>query len=401
MAEPLSGVRDDAIALTMDALVVDIYTTSFMHSAVLRAFRAGRGPGAPGWFARMGEDKEAAAGATYRFDLASAREGGLNVFGQSMIDCAASATSFQKSNEYQLSVDLATEFGREGPWPEGWGKFAYPPDAQDHYTLQYPNRPGLVNALILYEIAMREVEAIDDLILIAEAEDIVRTRRDGKVGLLLDCNCVQIIGDSLEMLSILHRLGYRQMLMARFSRNLCVDSWVQARTRGGLTPFGEAVVRELNRLGMIIDLSHTNDEGFRDVVETSDAPVICSHSNCRSVCSHPRNLTDGQIKALAAKGGLMGLMTLFAGPGKEFGDGASWSVDDPRFERWLDHYDHAVGLVGPDHVGWGSDGYLNMLRSPAELPKITEGLMRRGHSEADVRKFWGENYLRVFREVVG
>jgi membrane dipeptidase len=119
------------------------------------------------------------------------------------------------------------------------------------------------------------------------------------------------------------------------------------------------------------------------------------------VCSHPRNLTDEQIKALAAKGGVMGLMTLFAGPGEAYGDGGSWAVDDPRFQRWLDHVDHAVELAGPDHVGWGSDGYLNMLRSPAELPKITEGLMRRGHSEADMRKFWGENYLRVFRQVVG
>jgi len=203
------------------------------------------------------------------------------------------------------------------------------------------------------------------------------------------------------MLSILYRVGYRQMLMARFSRNLCVDSWVQARTKGGLTPFGEAVVRELNRLGMIIDLSHTNDEGFWDVLEVSDAPVICSHSNSRSVCSHPRNLTDDQIKALAAKGGVIGPMCVFIGPGPDYRDQTSWSVDDPRFQRWLDHVDHVIGLVGPDHVGWGSDGYMTMMGSPAELPKITEGLLRRGHSEADVRKFWGENYLGVFREVVG
>lgn len=401
MADLLSGVRDEAIALTRDALVVDIYTTSFMHGAVLRPFDLGGKPGAPGWFARMGEDKEAAAAATYRFDMASVQEGGLNVFGQSMIDCAASASAFQKSNEYQLSVDLGREFGCDGEWQEGWGRFAYPPDPHDHSTLQYPHRHGMVNALIMYELAMREVEAINDLILITKADDILRTRREGKVGLMLDLNCVQLIGDSLEMLSVLYRLGYRHVLMARFSRNLCVDSWVQARTKGGLTPFGEAVVHEMNRLGMIVDLSHTNDEGFRDVVEVSEAPVICSHSNCRALCGHPRNLTDDQVKALAAKGGVMGLMTLFLGADPGYRDGGSWPVDDPRFQRWLDHYDHVVGLVGPDHVGWGSDGYLNMLRSPAELPRITEGLMRRGHSEADIRKFWGENYLRVYREVVG
>ncbi len=396
MTDRLSGVRDEAIALTREALVVDMYTTSFFSG--LRALRAGGVRQEPGWFAKTSDEIGVKPGAG-RFDLPAIKEGGLNVFVQSMLDCAAQSSHF--SNEYQLTVDVAHQFGREGEWPEDWGKFAYPPDPYDHYTLQYPNRHGMVNAFILYEILMREVDAIDAFILVTEAEDILRTQRDGKVGVVLDCNCVQLIGDSLEMLSILYRVGYRQMLMARFSRNLCVDSWVQARTKGGLTPFGEAVVRELNRLGMIIDLSHTNDEGFWDVLEVSDAPVICSHSNSRSVCSHPRNLTDDQIKALAAKGGVIGPMCVFIGPGPDYRDQTSWSVDDPRFQRWLDHVDHVIGLVGPDHVGWGSDGYMTMMGSPAELPKITEGLLRRGHSEADVRKFWGENYLGVFREVVG
>ena len=397
MTDPLSGVRDEAIALTKEALVIDMYTTSFFSG--LRALRADGVRQEPGWFAGKGEEAGSRPVAG-RFDLPAIKEGGLNVFGQSMLDCAAQSSSFTKSNEYQLTVDLGREFGREGEWPEDWGKFAYPPDPHDHYTLQYPNRHGMVNAFIMYEILMREVDAIDDLILVTEAEDIVRTQRDGKVGVLLDCNCVQMIGDSLEMLSVLHRLGYRQMLMARFSRNLCVDSWVQARTKGGLTPFGEAVVRELNRLGIIIDLSHTNDEGFWDVLEVSEAPVICSHSNSRSVCSHPRNLTDDQIKALAATGGVIGLMCLFVGPGPDYRGQTGWAVDDPRFQRWLDHVDHVIGLVGPAHVGWGSDGYMTMMVSPAELAKITEGLLRRGHPEADIRKFWGENYLRVFREVV-
>ncbi len=396
MTDPLSGVRDEAIALTKEALVVDMYTTSFFWG--LRALRAGGLRQEPGWFAGTGEE-EGPQPATRGFNLPAIKEGGLNVFGQSMLDCAAQSSSF--SNEYQVTRDLEGKFSREGQWPEDWGKFAYPPDPYDHYTLQYPSRHGIFNAFILYETVMREVDAIDDLILVTEAEDIARAHRDGTVGVMLDCNCVQMIGDSLEMLSILYRLGYRQMLMARFSRNLCVDSWVQARTKGGITPFGEAVVKELNRLGMIIDLSHTNDEGFWDVLEASDAPVICSHSNSRSVCSHPRNVTDDQARALAAKGGVIGLMCVFVGPGTEYREGSGWSIDDPRFQRWLDHADHLIGLVGPDHIAWGSDGYGGMLGSPAELPKITEGLLSRGHAEADIRKFWGENYLRVFREVVG
>ena len=398
MTDPLAGVSHEAIALTQDALVVDMYTTSF--SLALGALKAGGQPQTPGWFAKPGEEIGSGPFAG-SFDMHKIKGGGLNVFGQSMLDCASSSGSLEKFNEYQLSVNLGREFSREGEWPEDWGKFAWPPDPYDHYTLQYPPRHGMVNALVFYEILMREVEAIDDLILVTRADDIRRTVREGKVGMFFDCNCVQMIADSVEMLSILYRLGYRQMLMARFSRNLCVDSWVQARTKGGLTPFGEAVVKELNRLGMLIDLSHTNDEGFWDVLAASEQPVICSHSNARAVCSHPRNLTDDQIKALAAKGGVIGLMCVFIGPGRQYHDRTSWVVDDPRFQLWLDHVDHMKALVGPDHMGWGSDGYLTMVGSPTELPKITEGLLRRGHSEADIRKFWGENYLRVFEEVVG
>jgi len=398
MSDPMAGVSDEAIGLTRDALVIDVYTTSFFSG--ISALKARGMRQVPGWFADWTR-RVSSPPSTGLFDLVSIKEGGLNAFGQSMLDGAARASSIERSDEYRLSVDLAARFGREGPWPEDWGKFAYPPDPYDHYTLQYPNRDGTVNALILYEIVMREVDACDDLILVRKADDLLRARREGRVGVFLDCNCVQLIGDSLEMVSVLYRLGYRQMLMARFSRNLCVDSWVQARTKGGLTPFGEAVVKELNRVGMLIDLSHTNDEGFWDVLEASDAPVICSHSNCRSLCSHPRNLTDEQMRAVAAKGGVIGLMCLFVGPGPEYRELESWPLDDARFQRWLDHFDRAVSVAGIDHVAWGSDGYLTMMGSPAELPKITEGLLRRGYTEADIRKFWGENYLRVFREAVG
>ena len=398
MDDVLKNVSQDAVALTMDALVIDIYTTSF--NLALRSLKAAGTTQEPGWFASKGEDVGSGPFAG-RFDLPKIKQGGLNMFGESMIDGTAAAHTFVKSEEYQLSVDVGREFSREGEWPADWGKFAWPPNPYDHFALQYPHRDGLVNALILYEVLMREIDAIDDLLLVQQADDILRTQREGKVGVLLDCNCVQMIGDSLEMLSVLYRLGYRQMLMARFSRNLAVDSWVQARTHGGLTPFGEAVVKEMNRIGMIIDLSHTNDEGFWDVLEASDAPVICSHSNARAVCSHPRNLTDDQIKALAAQGGIIGLMCVFIGPGSEYHDQTSWDVDDPRFQHWLDHVDHMVQLVGPDYIGWGSDGYLTMLGSPAEMPKLTEGLMRRGYSEQDIRKFLGENYLRVFQTVVG
>ncbi|MEW6359482.1 MAG: membrane dipeptidase [Planctomycetota bacterium] len=397
MNESMKGVSDEAIALTKDSLVVDIYTTSF--DLAYRALKSGGKPQVPGWFAKRGEEIGAGAFAG-RFDLPRIKEGGLNVFGQSMLDSAISQSMFAKSNEYELSVEIGRRHEGEGDWPADWGKFAWPPDPYDHYVFQYPPRSGLANSLVMYEILMREIDAIEDLILVTKTDDILRTQKEGKVGIFFDCNCVQMIEDSLEMLSVLYRLGYRQMLLARFSRNLVVDSWVQSRTGGGLTPFGEAAVREMNRIGMIIDLSHTSDPGFWDVLEVSDDPVICSHSNARAVHYHPRNLTDDQIKAIAQKGGVIGLMCVFIGPGKEHSDMKSWNIDDPRFQKWLDHYDHMFNLVGPDYLGWGSDGYITMIATPAEIPKLTEGLLRRGHSEQDIRKFLGENYLRVFRDIV-
>ncbi|MGD9495355.1 MAG: dipeptidase [Armatimonadota bacterium] len=398
MGSVLTGVSDEAIALTHDALVVDVYTTSF--SLAFWSLRSAGTPQEPGWLARPGEEVGAGPFAG-RFDLPKMRQGGLNVFGQSMLDMAASDAQLVRSDEYQLSVDLGRQFAGEAEWPAGWDEFDWPPDPFDHYRLQYPPRSPLTNALVLYEILMREIDAINDLILVQRADDMLRAHREGKVGVILDCNCVQMIEDSLEMLSVLYRLGYRQMLLARFSRNLVVDSWVQSRTRSRITPFGAAAIREMNRIGMIIDLSHTSDSCFWDVVELSEDPVICSHSNARAVHYHPRNLADDQIRAIADKGGLIGLMSVFIGPGEQYSDRQSWDVDDPRFGKWLDHADHIIDVAGPDHVAWGSDGYLQMIGTPAELPKLTEGLLRRGHSEQTIRKLLGENHLRVFRQVVG
>jgi membrane dipeptidase len=112
-------------------------------------------------------------------------------------------------------------------------------------------------------------------------------------------------------------------------------------------------------------------------------------------------LTDDQVKALAEKGGVIGLMTFAVGPGAEFNRNEGWDINDHRFQKWLDHCDHIVKLVGTDYVGWGSDGYGTMIHTPTELWKITAGLMERGYSKQDIKKILGENYLRVFERVVG
>ena len=283
-----------------------------------------------------------------------------------------------------------------------WYDFVWPPKPFEHYKSLDAPRSYLTYALIYYDIVMQEIEANSEkMLLVKTSEDILRAKREGKIGFILDCNCIQIIEDSLEMLRVLYRLGYRDMLLARWGRNLVVDSWVQSRADSRLTPFGCAAIEEMNRIGMIIDLSHTSDRCFYDVLEVSKDPVICSHSNSRTVFNHPRNLTDDQIKALAEKGGVVGLMIPFIGAGPQYRDGKSWNVDDPRFQKWLDHCDHFVNLVGADYVGWGSDGYGSMIHTPAEFPKITAGLMSRGYSKQEIKKILGENYLRVFKRVVG
>ena len=376
-------IRDEAVAFTREALVVDMYTTSFAS-----ALRAAGTSAKPGWFSRRSESI---------FDLPKVIDGGLDVFGIDMPDgfSYSNVSWFVKAGE-SADLDWLEE------WPQDWYDFAWPPEPHGRYRSRDSPRNHLTYALVYYDVVMKEIEANPErLTLIRTYDDLLRVKREGKVGVVLDCNCVQIIEDSLELLRVLYRLGYRDMLLARWGRNLVVDSWVQTRADSRLTPFGVAVVRELNRIGMLIDLSHTSERCFYDVLEVSKDPVICSHSNSRAIFNHPRNLTDDQAKALAEKGGVIGLMTVFIGPGPKYRDGRGWSIDDPRFQKWLDHCDRLVEVAGVDHVGWGSDGYYTMIRTPIELPKITEGLMSRGYSKKEIKKILGGNYLRVFKRVVG
>lgn len=381
----LKDMRDEAMALTKEALVVDIYTTS-VTDALGRAGTSAQ----PGWLVKP-------SGKT--FDLPQMIEGGLDIVGAGMEDgfeLGVSATNFL------VKPGEATDYNYREEWGPDWRNFAWPPEPFSRCKSFDAPRSYLTYALVLYDAVVREIEANPDkLILIKTYQDIIRTKDEGKVGLVLDCNCVQIIEDSLELLRILYRLGYRDMLLARWGRNLVVDSWVQSRAESKLTPFGVAVITELNRIGMIVDLSHTADRCFYDVLEVSKDPVICSHSNSRTVYNHPRNLTDDQAKALAEKGGITGLMTFAVGPGPQYSREEGWDIKDSRFQKWLDHCDHLAKLVGTDHLGWGSDGYGTMIHTPAELWKITAGLMTRGYSKQDIRKILGENYLRVFERVVG
>jgi membrane dipeptidase len=156
------------------------------------------------------------------------------------------------------------------------------------------------------------------------------------------------------------------------------------------------VVEELDRLGVVIDVSHLSDAGFWDLLEVAKGPVIASHSNSREVCDHPRNMTDEMIRALADRGGVMGMnfAPSFVHP------------SSPSVETLMDHVDHIVDLVGPDHVGLGSDfdGIPSTpvgLEDVTRMPRITEELVRRGYTEEDASKILGGNHLRLIKRVVG
>ncbi|MBN2334146.1 dipeptidase [Candidatus Bathyarchaeota archaeon] len=226
--------------------------------------------------------------------------------------------------------------------------------------------------------------------------DIVKAKAEGKVGAMLSIEGADVIEGKVEMLRVFRRLGVRMVGLVHSLRNQLADGVSDRRTGGGLSELGVQTVEELDSLGMVIDVSHINDEGFWDVIEATRNPVVASHSNARAVCDHPRNITDEMIVALAENGGVMGMnfAPSFVHP------------SDATLKGVVDHIDHIVGLVGPDHVGLGSD-FDGIPSTPAGLedvtrmPAITEELLNREYSEEDVKKILGANHLRLIREVVG
>jgi membrane dipeptidase len=203
-----------------------------------------------------------------------------------------------------------------------------------------------------------------------------------------------LAGD-LGVLRMLHRLGIRMIGLTWYYRNALADGLWERRTKGGLTRFGVDVVAEMARLGMIPDVSHLTDEGFWDLLDVTNSPVIASHSNARAVCASPRNLTDEQITALAERGGVVGLNF----SSRHVKEGGA-TVQD-----LVDHVDHIVELVGADYVGLGSD--FDGTRTPpvgledaSQHPNFTRELVARGYSDAEIMKILGANHLRVFTAVL-
>ena len=224
--------------------------------------------------------------------------------------------------------------------------------------------------------------------------NLVRGLARGKIAALLAIEGGEVLAGSLEVLNSLYLLGVRSLTLTWNHRNELGDG-IEVEQPGGLTKFGIAVVKEMNSLGMLVDVAHLAAPGFRDVLKTSRHPIIASHANSYTLCPHPRNLKDEQIKTLAEGGGVMGLT--FYPPFIHF--------DHPSLEILLDHVDHIANLAGVDCVGLGSDfdgisEVIPELSDVSRLPAFTRGLLARGYSKKAVKKILGGNLLRVLKTVI-
>lgn len=264
---------------------------------------------------------------------------------------------------------------------------------------EYLPGAGARQALRLVDVFYREIEANSDSIMCAtRAGDVSRARAEGKIAAFLSIEGGEALDGSIELLRIFYRLGVRLMTLTWSRRNELGDGAYEEGTRGGLTRFGADVVREMERLGMVVDVSHLAEATFWHVMEVSTKPLIASHSNARALCSHSRNLSDEQAKAIADRGGVIGVTFVgpFLGEGRQSVQGVA------------DHIDHFAGIIGTDHVAVGSDfdgvsdsALPDGLPDVSHMPALARELARRGYSEAAVRGIMGENLLRVVEGVIG
>jgi membrane dipeptidase len=251
----------------------------------------------------------------------------------------------------------------------------------------------LLYALDAHGYLKREVRKHTADIVIAEsAQDILNAREAGKLAALLAVENSTALERSLYALDALYELGVRTLTITHSARNEAADG-CEVEGGSGLTGFGRQVVDRMNELGMLIDVSHLNEQGFWDVLERSTQPVIASHSCCRALCDHPRNLTDEQLRALGAASGVVALTYV-----PFFID-----TEAPSLERLVDHILHAFEVAGESAVGLGSDfdGGGDLLPSASEVPGITVELLARGVDPGTVRAILGGNTLRLLQATIG
>ncbi len=291
-------------------------------------------------------------------------------------------------------------------------------------------------ALALIDAVRRLAATAADVELATNGEEVRAAVSRGHVAALMGVEGGHAIENSLEKLDDLYARGARYMTLTWNNGNDWAGSSMDPNRAGGLSDFGKHVIRRMSQLGMLVDVSHVSDATFRDVLAATTRPVIASHSSCRALASHPRNLTDDQLRAIARNGGVVGVnfFPVFLDdhfgaqyaevnrrlrpefdairarhPGHpgladfeidKFRGAHLQGLDIPDVSRLLDHIDHAVQVMGIDHVGLGSDfDGISVLPRPMKdatsLPLLVAGLRARDYSDSDVRNILGENFLRL------
>ncbi|MCS7385515.1 MAG: dipeptidase [archaeon GB-1867-005] len=262
----------------------------------------------------------------------------------------------------------------------------------------YKPEKATARALELISALYSEFEKAEGKVVVAKStEDILKAKNQGKISALISLEGGEPIQFSPLLLKAFHMLGMRAMSLTWNERNMLADGISESITKGGLTTLGLKVIEKMEDLGIIVDVSHISEAGFWDIVENCSKPIIASHSDCRELCNHPRNLTDEQLKAIAEKNGVVGVNFY---PKFLVKDGEA-TIDDV-----VRHIDHIVNVAGINHVGLGSDfdGISSTpkgLEDVSKLPNLTAKLIERGYSKSEIKKILGENFLRVIREVVG
>ena len=308
--------------------------------------------------------------------------------------------------------------------------------------VDWPRQDLVHRALDLIDVVNEQVAQHSDALGMARsADDVVRLHHEHKIAILMGLEGGHIIIDDLRVLDNFYRLGVRYMTLTHTKDTDWADSSGDTPRHNGLTPFGRQVVERMNRLGMMVDISHVSDKTFYDAVAVSKAPVIASHSSCRALCNAPRNMTDDMIRALARNGGVMDInfysafldptfraasnriskqvdAAIAAARKQRAAEGKKLSyaeenairvkmqadLPQPSYKVIADHIDHAVKVGGIDHVGLGSDfdgidAIPHGMEDASHLPDLVTELARRGYSKEDLEKILGGNVLRVMRQV--
>jgi len=308
--------------------------------------------------------------------------------------------------------------------------------------VDWPQQDRIHRALDLIDALNDQVARHADVLEEARtADDVDRIHRQGKIAVLMGLEGGHIVQGDARALDIFYKLGVRYMTLTHTKNNEIADSSSVKPQWNGLSPFGREIVKRMNRLGMMVDISHVSDKAFYDTVAASRAPLIASHSSCRALCNAPRDMTDDMIRLLAKNGGVMDINFYSAFLDNQFREGRAAiskqidaalgaaradaakkgkrlsyaaetdiqvrmeaNIPKPSYTVIADHIDHAVKVGGIDHVGLGSDfdGVDAIPQGMEDVSKLTDlvrELARRGYSEQDLEKIAGGNVLRVMRRV--